>query len=136
MILTQEQELIRDSMRAFAQERLAPFAAEWDRNHTFPREALSELAELGALGMVVPEEWDGAGMDYMSLVLTLEEIAAGDGATSTIVSVQNSMRRRKPGSSRSPAARSSAASASPSRTSARTPPPSAPPRSATATSGS
>ena len=91
MILTQEQELIRDSMRTFAQERLAPFAAEWDRNHTFPREALNELAELGALGMVVPEEWGGAGMDYMSLVLTLEEIAAGDGATSTIVSVQNSL---------------------------------------------
>ncbi len=91
MILTAEQELIRDSMRAFAQERLAPFAAEWDRNHTFPREALKELAELGALGMVVPEQWGGAGMDYMSLVLALEEIAAGDGATSTIVSVQNSL---------------------------------------------
>ncbi|TXT23806.1 MAG: acyl-CoA dehydrogenase [Rhodocyclaceae bacterium] len=91
MILTQEQEMIRDTMRAFAQERLAPFAADWDRNHTFPAEALKELGELGALGMVVPEEWDGAGMDYMSLVLTLEEIAAGDGATSTIVSVQNSL---------------------------------------------
>ncbi|MCV2217261.1 acyl-CoA dehydrogenase [Thauera sp. Sel9] len=91
MILTQEQELVRDSMRAFAQERLAPFAAEWDRKHTFPREALKELAELGALGMVVPEEWGGAGMDYMSLVLTLEEVAAGDGATSTILSVQNSL---------------------------------------------
>ena len=91
MILTQEQEMIRDAMRAFAQERLAPFAAEWDRKHTFPAEALKELAELGAMGMVVPEEWGGAGMDYMSLVLTLEEIAAGDGATSTIVSVQNSL---------------------------------------------
>ena len=91
MILTQEQEMIRDTMRAFAQERLAPFAAEWDRNHTFPADALKELGELGAMGMVVPEEWDGAGMDYMSLVLTLEEIAAGDGATSTIVSVQNSL---------------------------------------------
>ena len=91
MILTEEQELIRDTMRAFAQERLAPFAADWDRNHTFPREALQELAGLGALGMVVPEEWGGAGMDYLSLVLTLEEIAAGDGATSTIVSVQNSL---------------------------------------------
>ncbi len=91
MILTQEQEMIRDSLRAFAQERLAPFAAEWDRNHTFPREALKELAELGALGMVVPEQWGGAGMDYVSLVLALEEIAAGDGATSTIVSVQNSL---------------------------------------------
>ncbi|QLQ23603.1 MAG: acyl-CoA dehydrogenase family protein [Dechloromonas sp.] len=91
MILTQEQEMIRDSMRTFAQERLAPFAAEWDRNHTFPAEALKELGELGAMGMCVPEEWGGAGMDYLSLVLTLEEIAAGDGATSTIVSVQNSL---------------------------------------------
>ena len=91
MILTEEQEMIRDTMRTFAQERLAPFAADWDRNHTFPREALNELAELGAMGMVVPDEWGGAGMDYMSLVLALEEIAAGDGATSTIVSVQNSL---------------------------------------------
>ncbi|MDD3352270.1 acyl-CoA dehydrogenase family protein [Zoogloea sp.] len=91
MILTQEQEMIRDSLRAFAQERLAPFAAEWDRNSTFPAQALKELGELGALGMCVPEEWGGAGMDYMSLVLALEEIAAGDGATSTIVSVQNSL---------------------------------------------
>ncbi|HRH13514.1 MAG TPA: acyl-CoA dehydrogenase family protein [Azonexus sp.] len=91
MILTQEQEMVRDAMRSFAQERLAPFAGEWDRNHTFPAEALKELGGLGALGMVVPEEWDGAGMDYMSLVLTIEEIAAGDGATSTIVSVQNSL---------------------------------------------
>jgi butyryl-CoA dehydrogenase len=91
MILTQEQEMIRDSMRAFAEERLAPYASEWDRNHTFPLEALRELGELGALGMTVPEEWGGAGMDYMSLVLAIEEIAAGDGATSTIVSVQNSL---------------------------------------------
>ena len=91
MLLTQEQEMIRDSMRAFAQEQLAPFAAEWDRDHTFPAEALKELGALGALGMVVPEEWGGAGLDYMSLVLSIEEIAAGDGATSTIVSVQNSL---------------------------------------------
>ena len=91
MILSQEQEMIRDAMRDFSQERLAPFAGEWDRNHTFPAEALKELAALGAMGVVVPEEWGGAGMDYMSLVLMLEEIAAGDGATSTIVSVQNSL---------------------------------------------
>ncbi|MGL5631581.1 MAG: acyl-CoA dehydrogenase [Azovibrio sp.] len=91
MLLTQEQKMIRDSIRIFAQERLAPFAADWDKHHTFPAEALKELGELGALGMVVPEEWGGAGMDYMSLVLALEEIAAGDGATSTIVSVQNSL---------------------------------------------
>ncbi|MFO1372020.1 MAG: acyl-CoA dehydrogenase [Candidatus Competibacteraceae bacterium] len=91
MILTPEQEMIRDTMRQFASERLAPFAAEWDRKAIFPRQALMELAELGALGMVVPERWGGAGLDYVSLVLAIEEIAVGDGAVSTIVSVQNSL---------------------------------------------
>lgn len=91
MLLTQEQSMIRDSMRSFAQERLAPFSATWDRTHAFPAEALKELGELGAMGMVIPERWGGAGMDYMSLTLTLEEIAAGDGATSSIVSVHNSL---------------------------------------------
>lgn len=91
MILTPEQEQIRDAMRAFAQERLVPFAADWDRNKTFPAQALQELGELGAMGVCVPEQWGGAGLDCMSLVLMLEEIAAGDGATSTIVSVQNSL---------------------------------------------
>jgi len=91
MILTLQHTMIRDAMRAFAQEQLAPFAAQWDREHTFPAQALKELGALGAMGMTVPEAWGGAGMDYMSLVLALEEIAAGDGATSTIVSVQNSL---------------------------------------------
>ena len=91
MLLTQEQELIRDTLRDFARERLAPFAAAWDRECAFPREALTELAQLGAFGMVVPERWGGAGMDTVSLALALEEIAAGDGATSTIISVNNSV---------------------------------------------
>lgn len=91
MILTQEQEMIRDMLRTFAQERLAPTAGERDRTHEFPAALLRELGELGALGMVVPEEWGGAGLDYVSLALALEEIAAGDGAISTIVSVQNSL---------------------------------------------
>jgi alkylation response protein AidB-like acyl-CoA dehydrogenase len=91
MLLSEEQRLIRDTMRAFARERLAPDAARWDREHHFPREELAALGELGALGMVVPEAWGGAGTDYVSLALALEEIAAGDGATSTIVSVQNSV---------------------------------------------
>ncbi|HET6721016.1 MAG TPA: acyl-CoA dehydrogenase [Rhodocyclaceae bacterium] len=91
MILNQEQEMIRDAVRAYAQEQIAPHAAEWDKNCTFPRAALMGLAELGVLGMVVPEEWNGAGLDYLSLVLAIEEIAAADGATSTIVSVQNSL---------------------------------------------
>ena len=91
MLLTEEQALVRDTMRAFARDELAPNAARWDREHTFPREALHALGALGALGMVVPERYGGAAMDYVSLAVALEEIAAGDGATSTIVSVQNSV---------------------------------------------
>src|SRR6266542_4802704 len=91
MLLTEEQSAIRDTMRAFAQEQLAPNAARWDREHAFPRDALRALGELGAMGIVVPERWAGAGMDYLSLAVALEEIAAGDGSTSTIVSVQNSV---------------------------------------------
>jgi len=91
MRLTSEQRLIRDTLREFARSELAPHAAQWDREHTFPREALRALGQLGAMGVVIPEHWGGAGLDYVSLALTLEEIAAGDGATSTIVSVQNSV---------------------------------------------
>ena len=91
MLLNESQQMIRDTMRGFARERLAPFAAAWDREHTFPREALAELGRLGAYGIVVPEHLGGAGLDYVSLAVALEEIAAGDGATSTIISVQNSV---------------------------------------------
>ena len=91
MLLNESQEMIRDTLRAFARERLAPFAADWDRHSTFPREALRELAELGVCGAVVAEEWGGAGLDYVSLAVALEEIAAGCGAVSTIISVQNSV---------------------------------------------
>ncbi|HEY3181141.1 MAG TPA: acyl-CoA dehydrogenase family protein [Casimicrobiaceae bacterium] len=91
MLLNEEQQLLRDTLRAFARDELAPHAAQWDREHAFPRDALHALGKLGALGVVIPECWDGAGMDYLSLAVALEEIAAGDGATSTIVSVQNSV---------------------------------------------
>ena len=91
MQLNEAQRLLRDTLRALARERLAPFAAEWDRMHAFPREALRELGRLGTYGIVVPERYGGAGLDYVSLAVALEEIAAGDGATSTIVSVQNSV---------------------------------------------
>ena len=83
--------MIRDTVRAFARAELAPHAARWDREHAFPREAVRGLAELGVLGVVVPERWGGAGLDYVSLAVAMEEIAAGDGATSTIVGVQNSV---------------------------------------------
>jgi alkylation response protein AidB-like acyl-CoA dehydrogenase len=89
MILTEEHQMIRDALRAFAQERLAPNAARWDREHHFPRDELKELARLGAFGVAVPEQYGGAGLDYVALALVLEEIAAGDGGTSTIISVNN-----------------------------------------------
>src|SRR6476469_4049793 len=91
MLLNAEQRQIQQTLRAFAREELTPNAGAWDRDHTFPRQALRALGELGALGIVVPETWGGAGLDYVSLAVALEEIAAGDGATSTIVSVQNSV---------------------------------------------
>jgi alkylation response protein AidB-like acyl-CoA dehydrogenase len=91
MLLSDEQRQIQETLRAFAREVLAPNAAAWDREHRFPRDALRALGELGALGIVVAEQWGGAGLDYVSLAVALEEIAAGDGATSTIVSVQNSV---------------------------------------------
>ncbi|MET0343561.1 MAG: acyl-CoA dehydrogenase family protein [Polyangiales bacterium] len=89
MWLSDEQRAVRDAVRAYVQAEIAPHAAAWDRDHTFPRDALHGLAKLGCLGVAVPTSWDGAGLDYLSLALIIEEIAAGDGATSTIVSVNN-----------------------------------------------
>ncbi|SDP43190.1 hypothetical protein SAMN04488595_10913 [Ralstonia sp. 25mfcol4.1] len=89
MLLTPEQEMIRDAVRQFAQDVIAPQAAQWDRDKTFPKDVHNELARLGAYGVAVPEELGGAGLDYLSLALILEEIAAGDGGTSTVISVNN-----------------------------------------------
>ena len=89
MILNEEHQMIRDALRSYAQERLAPNAARWDREHYFPKDELKELAQLGAFGVAVPEQYGGAGLDYVALALVLEEIAAGDGGTSTIISVNN-----------------------------------------------
>jgi alkylation response protein AidB-like acyl-CoA dehydrogenase len=89
MLLTPDQEMIRDAVRAFAQEQLWPNAARWDKEHTFPREVHKGLAQLGAYGICVPETYGGAGLDYVSLALVLEEVAAGDGGTSTAISVTN-----------------------------------------------
>jgi len=89
VILAPEQEMIRDSVRAFAREQLVPNAAQWDREATFPAIALQGLAQLGLFGIAVPEEWGGAGLNYLAVALAMEEIAAGDGATSTIIAVNN-----------------------------------------------
>lgn len=91
MIPCEEEIQIRDMARQFAQERLKPFAADWDREHRFPAEAIGEMADLGFLGMLVPEEWGGAQTGHLAYAMALEEIAAGDGACSTIMSVHNSV---------------------------------------------
>ncbi len=91
MMLSEEQSLIRDSVRDYVQQRVAPFAADWDRDKHFPAEQLKEMAELGLFGMFIPQEWGGAGADYLSFALAIEEVAAGDGACSTILSVNNSV---------------------------------------------
>jgi hypothetical protein len=91
MKLTDEQRMLRDLARDFARDRLAPFAAERDREARFPADAVAELGRLGFMGMLVPEEYGGAGADHVGYALVIEEIAAGEGAVSTILSVQNSV---------------------------------------------
>jgi alkylation response protein AidB-like acyl-CoA dehydrogenase len=91
MLVNDEQQQIADAVRAFAQERLRPFAEQWDKEHRFPKEAIDEMAELGLFGMLVPEQWGGSDTGYVAYAMALEEIAAGDGACSTIMSVHNSV---------------------------------------------
>jgi butyryl-CoA dehydrogenase len=83
--------MARDTAREFARRELAPHSAEWDRTATFPRAAVKALGELGFMGVTVPPEWGGAGLDYVSYALALEEVAAGDGAISTVMSGHNSV---------------------------------------------
>lgn len=89
MLLTPDQEMIRDAVRAFAQTQLWPHAALWDKTHHFPKDAHQGLAALGTYGVCVPEALGGAGLDALSLALVLEEVAAGDGGVSTTLSVTN-----------------------------------------------
>ncbi|OWU85923.1 acyl-CoA dehydrogenase [Oceanicola sp. 22II-s10i] len=91
MILDDNQEMVRDMARRFATGRLAPNAADWDRTGAFPKAELAEMGALGLMGMLVPEDWDGAMSDHIAYALALEEIAAGDGGISTIMSVHNSV---------------------------------------------
>lgn len=89
MLLSEQHQIIRDALRDFSQQQLVPNAARWDKEREFPRDALKQLAALGAFGVAVPQEDGGAGLDYLSLALVIEEIAAGDGGVSTIISVNN-----------------------------------------------
>jgi alkylation response protein AidB-like acyl-CoA dehydrogenase len=89
MLLDEDHLAVQDAVRAYVRDRIAPQAARWDKEHHFPAAELKGLAALGCYGVAVPTEYDGAGLDYLALALILEEIAAGDGATSTVVSVNN-----------------------------------------------
>ena len=89
MILNSDQQQVRDAVRDFAVQELWPHAAAWDKAHTFPAQAHKGLAALGAYGICVPDDLGGAGLDYLTLAVVIEEIAAGDGGTSTAISVTN-----------------------------------------------
>ena len=89
MLLSDDHRAIQDAIRTYVQDQIAPHAARWDKEHHFPAEQLKGLASLGCYGVAVPTEHDGAGLDYLALALILEEIAAGDGGTSTVISVNN-----------------------------------------------
>ena len=91
MQFTEEQQLIQDMAKSFAQEQIKPHASEWDQKGIFPKQALAQMGELGFLGMLIPEEWGGSGTGALAYVLALEEVAAADVATSAIMSVHNSV---------------------------------------------
>ena len=89
MLLSEDHLAVQDAVRAYVQDRIAPLSAQWDKNHHFPAAELKGLAALGCYGIAVPTDYDGAGLDYLALAVIIEEIAAGDGATSTVISVTN-----------------------------------------------
>ena len=89
--LTEEQELVRDTCRQFAENELKPFAAEFDRDHSFPEEQVKKLGELGMMGVVYPDEYNGAGMDYISYAIAVEELSRACASTGVIVSAHNSL---------------------------------------------
>ena len=89
MLLSEDHRAVQDAVRTYVQAEIAPHAAAWDKAHHFPAEQLKGLAQLGCYGVAVPAEYDGAGLDYLALSIILEEIGAGDGGTSTVVSVNN-----------------------------------------------
>ncbi len=93
MLMQSHHEMLRESVRAFARAELAPRAAQWDRDSSFPREQLKALAGMGLFGVAIADEWGGAGMDATALAIACEEVSAGDGATGTIIAVNNLVAR-------------------------------------------
>lgn len=91
MILTEQQQQIREMTQQFAQERIKPLSAEWDQKHQFPHDIIKEMGQLGLMGMLVPEVWGGSDTGYIAYSTAIEAIASADGACSTIMSVHNSV---------------------------------------------
>ncbi|HEY5675796.1 MAG TPA: acyl-CoA dehydrogenase family protein, partial [Myxococcales bacterium] len=89
--LTDEQRLLRDTCRDFADKELKPNARRWDREHKYPAEAVKKAFELGLAGVAIPSEWGGAGMDSIAYVLAIEEISRGDASVGVTLSVNNSL---------------------------------------------
>jgi hypothetical protein len=89
--LSEEQRMIRDSVRKFASEQILPFARTWEKQHGFPRELLYQMGELGYLGVPIPEEYGGAGLDYISEAIVFEEVGYADSSVRTTLSVQMSL---------------------------------------------
>jgi alkylation response protein AidB-like acyl-CoA dehydrogenase len=89
MMLSEDQRMVRDMARAYAQDKIAPNASAWEKSGEVPEAILREMGALGLMGMTIPEQWDGAETDYTSYALALMEIAAGDGGLSTLMSVNN-----------------------------------------------
>ncbi len=89
--LTEEQQMVKEMCRKFADNELAPKAAEYDKTHAFPWEHVKKLGEMGMMGVVYPEEYNGAGMDYVSYAIAVEELSRGCASTGVIVSAHNSL---------------------------------------------
>ena len=92
--LTSEHEELRRAVRDFARKEILPVAAHFDETGEFPYDVIKKMGKMGLMGIEVPEEYGGAGMDTIAYVLTVEEVAKADAATSTIVSVNNSLDRK------------------------------------------
>ena len=89
--LSEEQRMIRDMAREFAQREIAPHAAAWEKAGWIDDALVAQMGELGLLGMVVPEEWGGSYVDYVAYALAVEEVSAADGATGALMSIHNSV---------------------------------------------
>lgn len=87
----QHRRAVVEMAREFARNEIAPHAAEWDRTKTYPKEVMAKLGELGFFGMLIPEEYEGLGLDTLTYLMVIEEIAAADASVSISLSVHNSL---------------------------------------------